>query len=127
MELGPLENRIMEIVWRKRKVDAREIYKELNREKKLAYTTINTTLTRLCEKNLLKRKAIKGRGGMRYIYTPTKTKRKFQNFVIRKTLDDLLSRFGEVTIQYFSENLNLSEEEIEMLKRRMEELNERGD
>lgn len=122
--LGPLERSIMEVFWEKKKADAREIFSELNKKKKIAYTTINTTLTRLHKKKLLNRKLVKGRGGYRYIYTVAKSKPKYIDNVISSTIDDLLKRFGSRTINYFSESLNLNEEDLEKLRTRLEELSE---
>lgn len=120
--LGPLERAIMEVFWEKNQADARDIFSELNKRKKIAYTTINTTLTRLHKKGLLKRKLVKGRGGYRYVYTTAKSKPKYADHVIRTTIDDLLMRFGNRTISYFSESLNLSDEDVEKLRVRLKEL-----
>ncbi len=112
----------MEVYWEKKQADARDVYAELNKKKKIAYTTINTTLTRLHKKGLLHRKLVRGRGGYRYVYTVTKSKPKYIDHVIRSTIDDLLMRFGNRTISYFSESLNLSEEDVEKLRSRLREL-----
>ncbi|MBU7027051.1 MAG: BlaI/MecI/CopY family transcriptional regulator [Theionarchaea archaeon] len=120
--LGPLERTIMEVFWEKKQADARDVFSELNKMKKIAYTTINTTLTRLHKKGLLKRKLVKGRGGYRYVYTIAKSKPKYVDHVIKTTIDDLLMRFGNRTISYFSESLNLSEEDVEKLRTRLKEL-----
>jgi predicted transcriptional regulator len=112
----------MDVFWEKKITDAREVFSELNKKKKIAYTTINTTLTRLHRKGLLKRELTKGRGGYRYVYTIAKSKPKYVDHVIRSTMDDLLMRFGNRTISYFSKSLNLSEEDIEKLRVRLKEL-----
>jgi len=121
-KLGPLEQSIMEVFWEKKKADAREVFSELNKKKKIAYTTINTTLTRLHKKDLLKRELIRGRGGYRYVYTIAKSKPKYVDHVIKSTMDDLLMRFGNRTISYFSKSLNLNEEDVEKLRARLKEL-----
>jgi predicted transcriptional regulator len=120
--LGPLERTIMEVFWEKKQADARDVFSELNKTKKIAYTTINTTLTRLHKKRLLNRKLVKGRGGYRYVYTIAKSKPTYVDHVIRSTIDDLLMRFGNRTISYFSESLNLSDEDVEKLRSRLKEL-----
>ncbi len=112
----------MEVFWEKKQADARDVFSELNKKKKIAYTTINTTLTRLHRKGLLNRKLVKGRGGYRYVYTIAKSKPKYVDHVIRSTIDDLLMRFGNRTISYFSKGFNLSEEDIEKLRARLKEL-----
>lgn len=122
MNLGPLEKDIMEIFWNSDKNDGRSIHEKLNKSRNIAYTTVNTTLSRLYEKKLLKRRTIKGRGGLRYIYWSSDSKSDYVESAIKDAIDDLLSRFGKATIQYFSDNLNLSKEDIKMLERRLEEL-----
>jgi predicted transcriptional regulator len=122
MNLGPLEKDIMEIFWNSEKSDARTVCEKLNKSRDIAYTTVNTTLSRLYDKKLLKRRTIKGRGGLRYVYWSADSKNEYVEGTIRDTIDDLLSRFGKATIQYFSDNLNLSKEEVKSLERRLEEL-----
>lgn len=56
--LGPLEADVMRAVWRaKKSVSVREVLDALNRNRRdpLAYTTVMTVMTRLAEKEILKR------------------------------------------------------------------------
>jgi len=122
MNLGPLEKDIMEIFWNSDRNDARTVHERLAKTRDIAYTTVNTTLSRLYEKKLLKRRTVKGRGGLRYVYWSSNSKSDYVEGVIKNTIDDLLARFGRATIQYFSDNLNLSPQDIKMLERRLEEL-----
>ncbi len=121
-KLGPLEQIIMNVFWEKKHADARDVFAELNKKKKVAYTTINTTLTRLHKKGLLNRELIKGRGGYRYVYTISESKPKYIDKVISSTIDNLLMQFGNRTISYFSKSLNLSEEDVDKLRARLKEL-----
>ena len=57
VKLGPLEIRILEEVWARRSVTARELVDDGKFH--LAYTTIMTTLNRLFKKGLLKRILVK--------------------------------------------------------------------
>lgn len=54
-DVGPLEYRLLRILWRDSPLTAREVMGELNRKyrRDLKYTTIMTLLTRLVEKGLL--------------------------------------------------------------------------
>jgi predicted transcriptional regulator len=122
MNLGPLEKDIMEIFWTSEKNDARTIYERLNKSRDIAYTTVNTTLSRLYEKKLLRRRTVKGRGGLRYIYWSSDSKKEYVRSTIDDTIGILLSQFGKATIQYFSDNFNLSKDDIRVLERRLEEL-----
>ena len=120
--LGHLEREIMEIVWSKENIDARAIHEKLNQKRKLAYTTVNTVLTRLVEKGLLKRERIGTEKKFKYVYTPKKSKVKYEKDFVKNTFESLLKNFGKSTILYFSEDLELGEDEIETLRKRMEEL-----
>jgi predicted transcriptional regulator len=51
--LGPLEIRVMEVLWRGGECSVRDVVEQL--ERKLAYTTVMTTLDRLFKKGLLDR------------------------------------------------------------------------
>jgi len=52
-QLGPLEIRVMEVLWASDQCSVRDVVEKL--ERKLAYTTIMTTLDRLFKKGLLAR------------------------------------------------------------------------
>lgn len=54
-ELGPLEFRLLRILWRNAPATAREVLETYNKNsgKKLKYTTIMTLLTRMAEKGVL--------------------------------------------------------------------------
>ena len=69
--LGSLEKEIMEIVWTKGEVDARHVQQVIREKRKIAYTTVNTVLSRLVDKGLLKSRKVRARGGFKYclLYT----------------------------------------------------------
>ena len=54
-EIGPLEYRLLRLLWRRSPLTAREVMDEFNRKtrRNLKYTTIMTLLTRLSEKGIL--------------------------------------------------------------------------
>jgi len=52
--LGPLEHQVMEVVWTTGECSVRDVVEQLDR--KLAYTTVMTTLDRLFKKGLLERR-----------------------------------------------------------------------
>jgi predicted transcriptional regulator len=69
MELGDLEAAVLGSVLRMNKASVREVVKDLEPSRGLAYSTISTTLDRLYKKRMLEREEEVGRGGSRYIYT----------------------------------------------------------
>ena len=65
--LGPLEISIMEILWKRGESNVRDVIERLDR--RLAYTTVMTTLDRLYKKRLLDRIA----EGRAFRYSPRQT------------------------------------------------------
>lgn len=111
----------MEMLWTRRKADAREIYEAIRKERKTTYSTINTTLVRLFQKGLLEREKTKSRGGFKYVYYPTKSRKEFEEKRVKETLFGLFEKFERATISYLSETLDEDEKEIRELKERLEE------
>jgi predicted transcriptional regulator len=85
--LGPLEERVVEILWREsRGLSVREVHGALGHE--LAYTTVMTTLDRLFKKGLL----VRERDGCAYRYSPRVTREVFTAGLLRRLLEPLLRR-----------------------------------
>jgi predicted transcriptional regulator len=85
LELGPLEERILELLWRSRgERSVREVQDELRGG--LAYTTVMTTLDRLFKKGLLARR----RDGQAYRYAPRTSREAFAAGLLRRWLDRTL-------------------------------------
>ena len=119
--LGPLESNIMEAIWSSKKtpITVREIYAALNKTKKIAYTTVMSTMDRLFEKDLLDRKIEKGRGGLYYVYWPKLEKQNFQKSAVREVLASLIGNFGEAVTSCLIEETNMREEERNALQEQL--------
>ncbi len=99
--LGPLEQEVMDCVWRDEAVSVRDVHSCLKKTRKIAYTTVMTIMTRLTDKGLLKRK-IRGKA---FIYSPKKTKEQTAKSMIGKIVDSLVDQFGEEAVVAFSDEL----------------------
>ena len=87
MQLGPLEQRVLDYLWRRSTaVTVREVRSALGRE--LAYTTVMTTLDRLYKKGLLDREAF----GRAFRYAPRATREAFGASQVRALLARFFSR-----------------------------------
>ena len=82
--LGALESRVMKAVWSLRRATVREVLVALEGRRKLAYTTVLTTLRNLERKGFLQRE-LQGRS---HVYLPAVE----QEAVARGALDDLVDR-----------------------------------
>lgn len=116
--LGPLEKKILEILWRIEKGTARDVCTELEKAgKRKAYSTVRTILNRLMEKDVIVQKKDRKEGI--YIYSPVASKKEFERRIVEKTFNDLLSNFGASTISYLTENLSESEEDVKKIKEKL--------
>jgi len=102
--LGSLEAKVMGTVWGMRApVRVREVYEKLKREKKIAYTTVMSTMNTLFEKGLLDRKITKGRGGLLYVYWPKRTRQEVERSTVKQVIDSLIRNFGDSVTAYLVE------------------------
>lgn len=92
--LGDLEADVMEFIWScgpSRGLTVREVFDHFYGRKKLAYTTIMTTMGRLAKKHLL----LTEKKDQTYIYFPQYTQQEFISRLIDYLLRDLsVSFFG---------------------------------
>lgn len=71
---GSAELPVLEALWEKNALTGREIYEQVRRSKKLAYTTVLTTVGRMVKKRSIRRKRMDGI----YVYEPAWTKLEFE-------------------------------------------------
>jgi len=124
-ELGPLELTIMQLMWKNISSTVREIYELLSKERKIALTTISTTMNRLFKKGLLTREIHTGKGGLFYIYNIKETKKGFEQKISRNLAKQIVKSYGntasmkiiqEISKNYNEEELNKLLEELETIK-----------
>ncbi|EEB72916.1 BlaI/MecI/CopY family transcriptional regulator [Thermococcus sp. AM4] len=101
--LPPLEAEIMEYMWKVKVATAGEVYEHMKKSHpEMRRSTVSILMNRLCEKGLLSRSVDYGRGGMRYVYSITTTREEFEEKVVQRILDALMSNFREATYAYLS-------------------------
>lgn len=112
---GELE--IMQIVWQCEPPVSRSIIEEtLNKQKKLAPSTILTFLTRLCERGFLRVE----RKGRKNLYTPLISRRDY----LAKESRRMLNRLYGGSLSAFATSLcdsGIAKEEIDTLRKMLEE------
>ncbi len=121
--LGDLEAEVMKIIWQQNRVTVRDVYEQLRLEKKLAYTTIMTIMSRLAEKGLLQKEA----RGNAYVYTPTISETEFAKKVASEVLDGLLEEFSEPAISHMVDRLSSEDDaKLDELERMIKERRRKG-
>jgi predicted transcriptional regulator len=100
--LGELEQQIMDIVWEQKNCSARDVLTKIEKDKKLAYTTVATILQRLHDKGLLSRK--ENTAG--HIYYPRVSKEKYTKNVAQSFLKNFINSFGDTAIVSFADSID---------------------
>lgn len=101
--LSPLEKDILNVLWPDKKLRVRQIFDKLKGQRKLALSSVAVLLDRLHNKKIVSRKVETARGGVRYIYCPTKNKDQFEQYIVKTTLDKLIDTYGHIAVSYFNE------------------------
>jgi predicted transcriptional regulator len=83
--LGSLEQRVIEVVWRRGEVTVRDVFERLNA--RVAYTTVMTTLDRLFRKGLLART----KRARAFVYSASATREELDQLVASDLVSGLLS------------------------------------
>ncbi len=113
-ELGPLELEVMQIVWERGASTVRDVIGALNTEgRKLAYTTIQTIMTRLEEKGFLAHKA----EGVSYRYTAKISKKRVQHSLLSRFVDQVFDGAVGPLVASLAESKKLTAEDIEQLRK----------
>jgi BlaI family transcriptional regulator, penicillinase repressor len=100
--LGKLEQQIMVIMWKNKSCSTREVLNILEKNKKLAYTTVATILQRLYKKELLKRR----KTSIGYIYSPKVSREKYSKNIANNFIANFVSSFGDTAIASFAEGID---------------------
>jgi len=101
--LSPLESDVLKVLWPDKELKVRQIFDKLKDKRKVALSSVAVILDRLHSKKIVNRKILKGRGGVRYIYYPSKNKKDFEASIVENAVDNLIKRFGPTAVSYFNE------------------------
>lgn len=96
--LGDLEAEIMELVWQRpaeQGVTVREVFETLYERRRLAYTTVMSTMARLAKKRLLR----VSKEDHAYVYYPAISEAELVSHFVGRILNDLLVNFSGVTFE----------------------------
>jgi predicted transcriptional regulator len=94
--LGPLEARIMPILWRRARSTVKQVHRLLAPQHDIAYTTVMTTMSRLAEKGILRRH----REGLAYVYAPAISEDEFIAHMVEQVMASLLRDYPSYVARY---------------------------
>jgi predicted transcriptional regulator len=84
--LGKLEREVMNVTWNRGEISVRDVY--LAFERRIAYTTLMTTLQRLHKKGVLNRR----KQGRAFFYLPRVSLHEFEQGIAKDLIDGLMGR-----------------------------------
>ncbi|MFA6471458.1 MAG: BlaI/MecI/CopY family transcriptional regulator [Candidatus Latescibacterota bacterium] len=121
-ELSKTEWNIMNICWKKGRVSARVIYEETLLQKQRGYQTVKTMLDRLVEKGYLRREKF----GPIWLYAPTIARSAVMAREIETFVGTVLDNTLTPLFVHFARKEKLSREELDELRKLIEENEEKG-
>lgn len=111
--LGPLEQDVMDVVWRLGDATVRDVHDQLAARRSIAYTTVMTTMTRLATKGFLRRDT----AGLAHRYRPAVSRDTYAHSTVAQVLGWLMERYPEPAAAYLVEVVDdLDEVTIDELK-----------
>lgn len=118
ISLGPLEQQIMKYIWNNKDCTAKDVLNSLSADNKVAYTTVQTVMTRLTKKGLIKRKLV----GKTHIYKPLLKKQGALKLAIGQVMGGFINQFEEDALIAFVDGLSdISDETRKKLIRKLQQ------
>ena len=105
---GPLEAKIMEIIWNNEEMTIKDVQRVLEQEKMTNFNTVMTVMNRLVEKGRLQKKS-EGRSS---VYKPVQTRIDFLNAQSKEMTHELMDEFGNVVVSHMLDALEEVDEDL---------------
>ena len=115
--LAGQELEIMKIVWRKRMATVRDVYETLLEHRKIAYTTVMTTMNILEQKGFLKKAA----GERAYLYRPARAQKLVVGGMVRDFIDRVFNGSAEPLLLHLVEDRKLTVKDLDEIRRMIRE------
>ena len=103
----------MKIVWQLEKSTVRDVYEELLKHRKIAYTTVMTMMKILETKKYLK----KSQEDRAHVYRPTKPKQQVLGGMVREFVNRVFNGSAEPLLMHLVEDQSLTEKDLDEITR----------
>lgn len=110
------ELEVMKIVWDLGQATVRDVYEALLKHRKIAYTTVMTTMKILERKGHLKRTS----DDKAHVYTPSRAKNQVIRGMVREFIDRVFNGATEPLLMHLVEDQKLTKEELREIARLVE-------
>ena len=105
---GPLEAKIMEILWSNEEMSIKDVQRVLEQEKMTNFNTVMTVMNRLVEKGILQKRS-EGRSSL---YKPVLSRIDFLNAQSKEMTHELMDEFGNVVVSHMLDALEEVDEDL---------------
>lgn len=98
---GPLEAKILEILWEQPEQSIKAVQEKLDKEKPTNFNTVMTVMNRLVDKGILTKKS----AGRSSVYAPTQTREHFLDAQSKEITHELIEDFGPLVVNHMIDAL----------------------
>ncbi|MFC7686802.1 BlaI/MecI/CopY family transcriptional regulator [Ureibacillus sp. GCM10028918] len=105
---GPLESKIMDILWCQEDMTIKEVQAILEKEKPTNFNTVMTVMNRLVEKEILQKKLI----GRSSYFKPIQSREEFITTQSKEMTHELMDEFGSVVVSHMLDALEDVDDEL---------------
>ncbi|CAH0119530.1 hypothetical protein PAE9249_02034 [Paenibacillus sp. CECT 9249] len=119
---GPLEARIMDIIWASGTTTIRDVQTVLNQEEPISFNAVMTVMNRLLEKGLLRKNSQGSGRGRTTFFQPVQSKEQFLSDQTKEVTHGLIREFGDLVVGHMIDALD--EAVPEMIAKLQEKLNQ---
>ncbi|MBI5560622.1 MAG: BlaI/MecI/CopY family transcriptional regulator [Deltaproteobacteria bacterium] len=95
--LGPLEEEVMNVLWKRNDASGKDVLSEIKRHRDIAYTTVLTVLERLTIKGLVEKRREDGN----YTFSPVYSREEFSRTVSKEVLKGVIDLSASNTLASF--------------------------
>lgn len=111
------ELEIMKVVWERENATVRDVYEQLLRHRKIAYTTVMTMMGILERKGHLKKTA----DGRAYVYRPAQPKAKVVGNMVQDFVKRVFDGSAQPLLVHLVEKKEIDEEQLREIERLLKE------
>lgn len=116
---GPLEAKILDILWDDAEMTIKEVQQVLEKEKSTNFNTVMTVMNRLTEKGILQKRP-EGRSSL---YKPVLSRSDFLNAQSKEMTNELMEEFGTVVVSHMLDALEeVDDDLVAKLEQKIKEL-----
>ena len=116
---GPLEAKIMDILWNDVEMTIKDVQQVLEQEKSTNFNTVMTVMNRLVEKGILQ-KRLEGRSSL---YKTVLSRVDFLNTQSKEMTNELMDEFGSVVVSHMLDALeDVDDDLVAKLEQKIKEL-----